>query len=137
MNDEKDLLRVVNSVAPIRICDNGGWTDTWFARYGHIFNIAVRPYVQVQMRVFRHVGKRARITIIAENYGQQYTIAEPEGLYDKHPLLEAAIARAREKGCAELQVNRPSEMGYPVYLRHGWQDLGRHLNLYPGRQPAG
>ncbi len=52
-------------------------------------------------------------------------------------LLEAAIARAREKGCAELQVNRPSEMGYPVYLRHGWQDLGRHLNLYPGRQPAG
>jgi len=91
MNDRKDLLRVVNSVAPIRICDNGGWTDTWFARYGHIFNIAVRPYVQVQVRVFRHSGKRARITIIAENYAQQYTIAEPDGLYDKHPLLEAAI----------------------------------------------
>ena len=46
-------------------------------------------------------------------------------------LLDAAIAKASEKGCAELQVNRPSEMGYPVYLRHGWQDLGKHLNLYP------
>ena len=34
-------VRIVNSVAPIRICDNGGWTDTWFAKYGKIFNIAV------------------------------------------------------------------------------------------------
>jgi GNAT superfamily N-acetyltransferase len=49
-------------------------------------------------------------------------------------LLEAAIQKAREKGCFELQVNRPSELGYPVYLRHGWQDLGKHLNLYPQRQ---
>ena len=44
-------------------------------------------------------------------------------------LLEAAIAEATEKGCYELQVNRPSEMGYPVYLRHGFLDLGKHLNL--------
>ncbi len=44
-------------------------------------------------------------------------------------LLEAAVRRAREMGCAEIQVNRPSEAGYPVYLRHGWQDLGKHLNL--------
>ena len=33
--------RIINSVAPMRICDNGGWTDTWFARYGKVFNIAV------------------------------------------------------------------------------------------------
>jgi len=44
-------------------------------------------------------------------------------------LLEAAIAEATEKGCYEVQVNRPSEMGYPVYLRHGFLDLGKHLNL--------
>ena len=24
-------IAIINSVAPIRICDNGGWTDTWFA----------------------------------------------------------------------------------------------------------
>ena len=37
-------LRVINSVAPIRIVDNGGWTDTWFAGHGKIFNIGVYPY---------------------------------------------------------------------------------------------
>ena len=85
------LLRIVNSVAPIRVCDNGGWTDTWFARYGKVFNIAVYPYAEVQMRVYECRGERARITINAENYGERYTIAEPKGVYDKHPLLEAAI----------------------------------------------
>jgi L-amino acid N-acyltransferase YncA len=49
-------------------------------------------------------------------------------------LLQAAIDKANEKGSYELQVNRPSELGYPVYLRQGWKDLGKHLNYYPGRQ---
>lgn len=83
--------RVVNSIAPIRICDNGGWTDTWFAEYGKIFSIAVSPYVEVQMHVREHSGGRERITIHAENYGERYSIPEPDGCYDKHPLLEAAI----------------------------------------------
>jgi|TARA_Y100000310_G_scaffold315425_1_gene365937 GNAT superfamily N-acetyltransferase len=46
-------------------------------------------------------------------------------------LLEAAISRAAEEGCQELQVNRPSEVGYPVYLAHGWKDLGKHLSMQP------
>jgi len=91
MRDEPRLLRTVNSVAPIRVCDNGGWTDTWFARYGKVFNIAVYPYAEVQMRVHEYRDERARITINAENYGERYAIAEPNGVYDKHPLLEAAI----------------------------------------------
>lgn len=44
-------------------------------------------------------------------------------------LLKAAIAESQSRGCYELQVNRPSELGYPVYLRYGWKDLGKHLNL--------
>lgn len=47
-------------------------------------------------------------------------------------LLKAAIQKAAEKGSHELQVNRPSEVGYPVYIRHGWEDLGKHLSLHPG-----
>ena len=39
-------LRIINSVVPIRICDNVGWTDTWFAEYGTIFNIGVYPYAE-------------------------------------------------------------------------------------------
>jgi D-glycero-alpha-D-manno-heptose-7-phosphate kinase len=84
------MNRIVNSVAPIRICDNGAWTDTWFARHGKVFNIAVYPYVEVQMRVFP-AGSGARITIHAENYGDKYSIEKPCGHYDKHPLLEAAF----------------------------------------------
>ncbi len=45
-------LSIINSVAPIRICDNGGWTDTWFAGHGKIFNIGVYPYAEVQIKVF-------------------------------------------------------------------------------------
>ena len=45
------MKRIVNSVAPIRICDLGGWTDTWFAKYGKVLNIGVYPYVECQMVV--------------------------------------------------------------------------------------
>jgi D-glycero-alpha-D-manno-heptose-7-phosphate kinase len=86
-------LRTINCVAPIRICDNGGWTDTWFARHGKVFNIAVYPYAEVQMRVFQQSAAQPRITIRAENYGHLYTIGKPKGDYSnsKNPLLEAAI----------------------------------------------
>lgn len=83
--------RIINSIAPIRVCDNGGWSDTWFARHGKVFSIAVSPNVEVQMKVFRPAGDRPRITINAENYGERYTIAPPNGVYDKHPLIEAAM----------------------------------------------
>ncbi len=45
-------LPVINSLAPIRVCDNGGWTDTWFAKHGRVFNIGVYPYVEVQIAVY-------------------------------------------------------------------------------------
>jgi D-glycero-alpha-D-manno-heptose-7-phosphate kinase len=84
-------IRVINSVAPIRIVDNGGWTDTWFAGYGKIFNIGVYPYAEVQVEVFPGTGERERVTIQAENYGLRYTVAPEQETWSKHPLLEAAI----------------------------------------------
>ncbi len=87
------LPRVINSVAPIRICDNGGWTDTWFAGHGKVFSIAVSPLAEVQLVARENDGRAERITIHAESYGERYTIAEPRGFYTKHPLLEAAIDR--------------------------------------------
>ena len=90
-HDDDRPLRLLKSVAPIRICDNGGWTDTWFARYGRIFNIAVYPCVEVQMKVYEHHGGEQRITVNAENYGERYVIDEPAGHYTRQPLLEATI----------------------------------------------
>jgi N-acetylglutamate synthase-like GNAT family acetyltransferase len=51
-------------------------------------------------------------------------------------LLEAAKRKAAQMGCHEVQVNRPSEIGYPIYIHHGWKDLGKHLSLYPARSKA-
>ncbi len=84
-------LRIINSVAPIRIADFGGWTDTWFAKFGKVLNVAVYPLAEVQMRVFRRDGQRPPITIFAENYGERYTLEGVRGTYDRHPLLEAAL----------------------------------------------
>ena len=44
-------------------------------------------------------------------------------------LLKAAIAEATAQGCDELQVNNPSEMGYPLYIRHGIKDNGKSLRM--------
>ncbi len=86
---------IINSVAPIRICDVGGWTDTWFAGHGKIFNIGVYPYAEVQIAVFDAAQVENRIVINAENYGERYVV-DPElhssqHGWNRHPLLEAAI----------------------------------------------
>ncbi len=84
-------LRIINAVAPIRICDNGGWTDTWFAEHGKIFNIGVYPYAEVQIEVFPIDALEARVVIFAENYGERYGMDLLAEGWDRHPLLEAAI----------------------------------------------
>jgi D-glycero-alpha-D-manno-heptose-7-phosphate kinase len=91
-NLEAPLL-TINSVAPIRICDNGGWTDTWFAEQGRIFNIGVNPYAEVQIEIRPVHAQEDRIILNAENYGERYVI-QPENIeWDRHPLLEASIER--------------------------------------------
>ena len=62
------------ATAPVRVCDAGGWTDTWFARAGVVCNLAVRPGVRVE---------------VSERDGDEVTFAEPPT-----PLLEAAVAEA-------------------------------------------
>lgn len=84
-------MRVVNSVAPIRVCDNGGWTDTWFAGHGKVFNIGVYPYVDVQVSVYDAAERADRVVLNAENFGERYAIVPGEPLPNRHPLLEAAI----------------------------------------------
>ena len=84
-------LRVVNSAAPIRICDIGGWTDTWFAGHGKIFNIGVSPYVEVQIAVYPRSACAERVMLYAENYGERFAITPGDPSYVRHPLLEAAV----------------------------------------------
>jgi len=82
----------VHASAPTRICDNGGWTDTWFAEYGTVFSIAVEPRVYVDIVARPDDGTGPPIVIDARVFGDRYT---PEALdgrcWGRHPLLEAAI----------------------------------------------
>jgi D-glycero-alpha-D-manno-heptose-7-phosphate kinase len=63
------LPRIINSTAPVRVCDNGGWTDTWFAEHGKVFNIAVRPHVEVQVEARRRSAGEPHVVVNAENLG--------------------------------------------------------------------
>lgn len=90
-------LRLINSAAPIRICDNGGWTDTWFAGHGRIFNIGVAPCVEVQIAVYPRAARAEQVLLHAENYGHRYALApgdwsQARAIAARHPLLEAAVA---------------------------------------------
>jgi len=89
----KTAMRVINSVAPIRVCDNGGWTDTWFAEHGRIFNIGVYPYVEVQIAVYPRGALEHRVLLHAENFGDRYAVLPRHEKHEwiHHPLLEAAI----------------------------------------------
>ena len=83
--------RVINAMSPIRVCDLGGWTDTWFSEVGAVCAIGVYPYAEVQTYVSPAEPEQRRITINAENYGDRYTLDPDHIVYDKHPLLEASI----------------------------------------------
>lgn len=83
--------RVINAIAPTRICDIGGWTDTWFAGHGAVFNIAVYPFVEVQIHLLEPTTHSARVVVSVENFGHTYAVNPQHVTYDKHPLIEAAF----------------------------------------------
>jgi len=109
-NPKATPIRVINSVCPIRICDNGGWTDTWFAGHGEVFNIGVYPYVEVQIKVFPVKDRQHRIMLYAENYGDVYPVVPGHTEWDRHPLLEAAIEYMHVPDDVALHITVYSEV---------------------------
>lgn len=102
-------LRRILAAAPIRICDNGGWTDTWFAGSGKIFNIAVTPEVTVQIDVYRPADWPDGIVMEADNFGDRYVVTRDASGWGRHPLLEAAIALMQPPRDLGLRINIYSE----------------------------
>jgi D-glycero-alpha-D-manno-heptose-7-phosphate kinase len=105
-------LEIINSLAPIRICDTGGWTDTWFAHHGNVFNIAVSPFAEVQVVVWPRPDSEPGITLHTENYGDRYLIDRSKR-WGKHPLLEAAVEymRVPESLCLEISLYSDAPSG--------------------------
>ena len=82
----------ITAAAPVRTCDCGGWTDTWFARRGAVFHVAVNPGVRVTVEAREAAaGGPAALTVHAENYGHRYTFVPGTRPWVRHPLIEAAI----------------------------------------------
>ena len=103
-------LRIINARAPIRICDNGGWTDTWFAEYGAIFNIAVAPYAEVEIAVYPRVARPEQVALHIANFGDDYGFnLEDLSEWRKHPLLEAAIRRMGIPSNLAVEIKLHSE----------------------------
>jgi D-glycero-alpha-D-manno-heptose-7-phosphate kinase len=88
--DDPGPLTVVRAVAPVRICDLGGWTDTWFAGRGKVFNIGVSPTVETSVEVHAIGTVPDRIALHVDNYGEHYSF-EPGHGPQRHALLEAVV----------------------------------------------
>lgn len=99
------ISRVIHAVAPTRICDVGGWTDTWFARHGRVFNVAISPQVEVQVMVQDSGHTGPRIVIRAENYNDAYPLDPSHIVYGKHPLIEAAVEEMKWPDELAIHVN--------------------------------
>jgi D-glycero-alpha-D-manno-heptose-7-phosphate kinase len=82
---------IIKCTAPIRICDLGGWTDTWFAGTGKVLNFAVFPSVEVTVVTRPKKRREPQITIHAENYQDVYSINTQSKSWTKHPLIEAGF----------------------------------------------
>ena len=101
--------RIVNATAPIRICDIGGWTDTWFAEHGKVLNIAVRPGVGVQVKVHTSATPPRRVSLDVRNFGDRYAYQLGAGP-GHHPLLEATIEEIGLPANVSVEISVFSEV---------------------------
>jgi D-glycero-alpha-D-manno-heptose-7-phosphate kinase len=79
---------VIEASVPVRICDLGGWTDTWFGGPGRVLNVAVRPGVRVCLRPT--VGPNPVLLDVDDPAGA-YPVVPGAPRRPRHPLLEVAI----------------------------------------------
>ena len=97
MDDDTPPPRTVLATAPVRICDLGGWTDTWFAGHGAVFHIAVIPGVAVRATMRGSSGREdgaaaeRRVSLHVTGSGAPYSF-DPSDPPGRHLLLEATVA---------------------------------------------
>lgn len=82
------MKKVVYSRAPVRICDIGGWTDTWFYPRGAVFNIAVDLFNYIRVSI----NSQNFIRVYSENLEIHTDFNIDNIVYDgKLDLLKAVI----------------------------------------------
>jgi D-glycero-alpha-D-manno-heptose-7-phosphate kinase len=79
---------MIEASVPVRICDNGGWTDTWFGGPGRVLNIAVTPGVVVSICA---AAGPDRVLLDVGSFDERYSILPGASRVARHRLVEAAI----------------------------------------------
>jgi D-glycero-alpha-D-manno-heptose-7-phosphate kinase len=104
------LRTIVVASAPTRVCDCGGWTDTWFARSGAVFHIAVEPRVEVRATARPQGGAEARADVEAPDVGGRFVCIPGRRPFGAHPLIEAAIESVGLPPGCDASVSIRSDM---------------------------
>lgn len=78
---------MITARAPVRVCDMGGWTDTWFGGPGRVVHIAVGPGVEVTVSD----GRPGEVSLDLASFAEKYTIVPGRKRAARHPLIEAAV----------------------------------------------
>jgi D-glycero-alpha-D-manno-heptose-7-phosphate kinase len=93
---------IVESRAPNRILDLGGWTDTHFAARGAVTNLAVTLFAHVTVRTRRNPG----VTIHILDYGDRVEIQDvvKKRYGTKHDLLLAALKSMKVKAGLDIYI---------------------------------
>lgn len=103
---------MIRATAPVRICDLGGWTDTWFGGPGRVVNLAVAPGVTVTVRPAD--AAPGRVAIDLPVFADRYEITPGTPRQARHPLVEAAIDRCpppADGPAVEIVVESPVPPG--------------------------
>ncbi len=106
--------RLVHGLAPLRINDIGGWTDTWFAGYGRVQNLAIKPGVEVQVKLTENKArKKKRVLLIAENYQTSFWFDPDFPSAHPHPLIQQAVnlAGIPQEWKVEISIFSPAPPG--------------------------
>lgn len=94
---------IIQSRAPNRILDFGGWSDTHFAQSGNVLNMAVNLYANVTIKTSPRPGVMIRI----QDFGEELyfkDIAKIE-YNSHHDLLKAALKTMNIEGGYEVAIS--------------------------------
>lgn len=89
--------------APVRICDIGGWLDTWFSAHGKVFNITVwsKIFGSIEdnysgITTFSNIkvahNKQGTFKLDAPDINRKYIFNSDHVNWDKSDLLQAALS---------------------------------------------
>jgi D-glycero-alpha-D-manno-heptose-7-phosphate kinase len=83
----------IRAQAPTRICDCGGWTDTWFAEKGAVCSLAIQPGVNVRIETVAPDQQPKLVRLIISNFNEIFDYDPASSIWERHPLILAAIRR--------------------------------------------